>query len=389
MRFRRFVFVAGALALAVADPVLAPAFGAPAPTTTRPVASPTPRDEAAAAAAGAQAAAMPRLVQAGETAAPIAVSVARVFATQYAPNTPGSIEVAVPDKCVKFAATRNTTALAQYGCPAAYSLGLDYRVLVVADNGKSAVLPVKDVGPWNIDDNYWDFGPGAPRPHRLFTDLPPENPESYSAFYAGYNQSPNCLKLDGTASGHPGGADQFGRCVLNPAGIDLSLGAAAVLGLGSGQNAWVTVAYLWEPVRNTATSVNSGKNIDILGASAANGAPAIQNPASLVASQLWRFELVTADSYRISSASTGKVLDVEGASNADGARIIQWEPNGGANQRWRFQPVGQNRFAIVSVATGKVIDVASASQANGAQLIQWPWNGGPNQQWTLNLVGSG
>ncbi|MDQ6928041.1 MAG: RICIN domain-containing protein [Actinomycetota bacterium] len=389
MRLRTLIFIAGALALVLGDPLLAPAIGAPAPRQAPPtVLNPTPRNQAAAAAAGQQAGQLQRSVQVADTAVPISLSTARVFATQYAPNTPGSVEVAVPDKCAKFAALKNTAALSQFGCPSTYLLGLDYRVVVFADNGKSAVLPVKDVGPWNTDDNFWDFGAGAPRARRLFTDLPAETPESQSAFYNGYNNGANCKNLDGSLSGHAGGADQFGRCVLNPAGIDLSTSAAATLGLAPGQNGWVTVAYLWEPTRNTVTSVNSGKNVDIPG-STANGAAAVQWSPNASPNQMWRFELVTADTYRIASASTGKVLDVANGSTADGSQIIQWPWNGGANQQWRFQPVGENRFNIVSVASGKVLDVAGASQADGAPLILWPSNGGANQQWRLNLIGSG
>lgn len=76
-----------------------------------------------------------------------------MFATQYAPNTGGSVEVALPNKCAKFAAPGQSATLSQLGCPAGYSLGLDYRVSVNRDSGQTAVIPVKDPGPWNIDDN--------------------------------------------------------------------------------------------------------------------------------------------------------------------------------------------------------------------------------------------
>lgn len=364
-----------------------------APVTTAPPAvmgiQPTPFDEAQAIEAGRQAGAIPPPVQVAEAPLPVPVSVARVFATQYAPNTPGSVEVAVPDKCAKFAALRNTAALSQYGCPASYSLGLDYRVIVFADNGKNAVLPVGDVGPWNIDDNFWDFGPGAPRPRRLFTDLPAGLPESYAAFYNGYSMSPNCKKLDGTLSGRAGGTDQFGRCVLNPAGIDLSLAAASILGLGPGQNAWVTVAYLWEPLRYSTSSVNSNKLMDVVGGTG-DGLPVVQMSPNGGANQVWRFELVAPpNTYRIASANSGKVLDVAYGSSADGARVIQWPWNGGANQQWRLEHAANNSFRVVSVASGKVLDVYAASQSDGAPLVIWPWNGGPNQQWRVNLMGSG
>jgi hypothetical protein len=168
----------------------------------------------------------------------------RVYATIYDPNTPGSVEASVPDKCVKFASLGWTGPLAQQ-CPlGAYPLGLNYNVQVRTDGGQSAVLPVKDVGPWNIDDNYWD-PPSGVRPRRVFANLPQGTPESQAAFYNGYNVVNPCLNLDGvTSSGHAGPADQFNRCVLNPAGLDLSVAAASELGLSG--SSWVTVSFLWE-----------------------------------------------------------------------------------------------------------------------------------------------
>ncbi|MDQ6909203.1 MAG: RICIN domain-containing protein [Actinomycetota bacterium] len=367
-------------------------FGAPALAAqpTSPV--PGPHDDAKAAEAGQQARQRSNIAAAqvaGDGTTPVSYSVARVFATQYAPNTPGSVEVALPDKCAKFAALGNSWALRQYACPSGYAIGLDYRVVVATDNGRQAVLPLGDAGPWNADDNYWDFGPGAPRPRRLFTDLPPQLPESQAAFSNGYNTQPNCKTLGGAPSGRAGGADQFGRCVLNPAGIDLSVAAASALGLGPGQNAWVNVVFLWEQVRNNIVSVNSGKQLDVYNASTADGAPVVQWQNNGGRHQQWRFEAATATTFRIVSSNSGKVLDVYQGSSADGTPVVQWPWHGGPNQQWRFEPVGENQVRIVSVATGKVLDINGGSLDDGARLIQWTWHGGNNQRWQLNVVGTG
>lgn len=91
---------------------------------------------------------------------------------------------------------------------------------------------------------------GTRRPGRVRDGCSPTSargtPEAQAAFYNGYNRVSNCKNLNGSLSGHPGAADQFGRCVLNPGGIDLSVAAAARLGLGHLQNGWVTVTFLWE-----------------------------------------------------------------------------------------------------------------------------------------------
>src|SRR5436305_9231497 len=171
----------------------------------------------------------------------------RVFATRYDPNTAGSVEVAVPDKCVKFAALGDTGSLSNFHCGSGYPVGLDYRVLITRDNGQSMYIPVKDVGPWNIDDNYWDPSDGSyPRPRRMFGDIARGTPESQAAYYNGYNTVSNCKNLDNSLSGHSGGADQFGRCVLNPSAVDISTAAAQQLGFSGAE--WVTASFLWEPL---------------------------------------------------------------------------------------------------------------------------------------------
>ena len=128
-----------------------------------------------------------------------------VFCTQYAAET--AWEIAVPDAFVKFA---NRDWSYEPGYPDGY-----YGVRLTRDDTTVEDVPVWDVGPWNIDDNYWNPAGGIPRPRRLFTDLPQGKPEAEAAFYDDYN----------------GGLDQFGRIVLNPGGCDLSFDVAAALGL--------------------------------------------------------------------------------------------------------------------------------------------------------------
>ena len=246
------MFVAGVVALVAAWLSLTVArSGAGEP----PPVQPTHHDAAELAAARAQAGVQqanavpaPRMAAAAAAAGGGSFVTYRVFATQYAPTTAGSVEVAVPDKCVKFAARNDTTSLNNYHCGSGYPTGGNYRVVVARDTGQQATIPVNEVGPWNVDDNYWDPSVG-PRPRRMFSDLAQGTPESQAAYYNNYNYSSNCSDLSNPPkpTGHGGGADQFGRCVLNPSALDLSFAAASLLGLGSGQNDWVTVSYLWEP----------------------------------------------------------------------------------------------------------------------------------------------
>ncbi|MEV2240553.1 hypothetical protein [Micromonospora sp. NPDC049891] len=101
----------------------------------------------------------------------------------------------------------------------------DYTVRVCTVTGsRCEYAPVWDVGPWNTRDDYWNLS--AVREN--WKDLPQGRPQAQAAYQNGYN----------------GGRDQFGRVVLNPAGIDLADGTFWD-GLQLTTNAWVDVAYLW------------------------------------------------------------------------------------------------------------------------------------------------
>lgn len=88
--------------------------------------------------------------------------------------------------------------------------------------GKSIVVPVWDVGPWNTQDNYWD-----PPEERHFKGLPQGVPAAEAAYFDNYNN----------------GRDGRDREVRSPAGIDIGDGAFYALGLTD--SAWIDVTFLW------------------------------------------------------------------------------------------------------------------------------------------------
>ncbi|MCS7208417.1 MAG: hypothetical protein NZ874_02495 [Fimbriimonadales bacterium] len=179
-----------------------------------------------------------------------------VFATQYIPNGGSRVrEVALPDRYVKFAnlgwCSSIPSAYARYyRCRAGYTVDLN------RGNRNATRVRVDEVGPWNVDDNYWDNYPnlnsGAPRrlPAEFADDysrvrpLRLREPESSAAFYEGYN-SPVIQNNRAICTQVPprrnDGRDQFCRRVTNPAGIDLSPAVAEELGLRYLENAWITV----------------------------------------------------------------------------------------------------------------------------------------------------
>ncbi len=95
-----------------------------------------------------------------------------VYATQYNANTVypygngfnGHIQVALPDKYVKF-------CIIYKSCYSNYPAGRSYTINFYDGKYNVSYLGVGEVGPWNVDDNYWDPAMNWPRPRRLFRDL--------------------------------------------------------------------------------------------------------------------------------------------------------------------------------------------------------------------------
>ena len=120
-----------------------------------------------------------------------------------------------------------------------YEVALPYRHLKFAGGYKVRIrrgdlhlrAPVKEVGPWNTYDNYWNLRRKYEQMNRWdnLPHLPRCTPWAQAAYYDNYN----------------GGKDEFGRKVLNPAGVDLTPAVARRLGLDKYQNAWVYVHYPW------------------------------------------------------------------------------------------------------------------------------------------------
>lgn len=128
---------------------------------------------------------------------------------------------------------------------------------------------------------------------------------------------------------------------------------------------------------------NSGKCIDVVSGSTADGAEIIQWTCHGGANQQWELQDAGGGYYRILSQASGKCLDVNGASTADGARIIQWTCGSGNNQQWQLRDAGSGYVQLVARHSGKCIDVTGSSTADSARLQQYTCSSGTNQQWSL------
>ena len=135
-------------------------------------------------------------------------------------------------------------------------------------------------------------------------------------------------------------------------------------------------------------SRNSGKCLDVYGASMDAAASVIQWVCHGGENQQWRLEPAGGGVFRIIARHSGQVLDVYGELLDDVTPIIQWPAHGGDNQAWTLEPASNGYVFIVARHSSKVLDVEFASPDDGARVIQYTVHGGANQQWLLRAVGS-
>lgn len=130
-------------------------------------------------------------------------------------------------------------------------------------------------------------------------------------------------------------------------------------------------------------NANSGKVLDVIGGSTANGAGIQQWEWLKGLNQQWQIVPIGNGYSRIVNVNSGKVLDVSNYRTDDGAPIQQWDWLSGANQQWQVIPQGSSYNEIVNLNSGKVLDVTNYSLNDGAAIQQWDWLGGLNQQWQI------
>lgn len=179
-----------------------------------------------------------------------------ILATSYDPTTSGSKEVSIPDVFTKFAmlglsgAFNNSkwypgpgrtyqeggltfnwnasTDFSQYKSNFKnFYLNTSFQVRI-SYRGKTVIATVKDAGPWNMQDNYWnDKANSDPaQRRRLHTEVNRGYPEATAAFFNEFEKR----------------RDEAAR-TPNGAGIDISTPLAQELGFGGKD--WVLVEFLW------------------------------------------------------------------------------------------------------------------------------------------------
>ncbi|PWK78654.1 ricin-type beta-trefoil lectin protein [Lentzea atacamensis] len=124
----------------------------------------------------------------------------------------------------------------------------------------------------------------------------------------------------------------------------------------------------------TIVGGQSGRCLDISGASTANGAQA----------QLWdchgganqRFTYTSGKQLQVYG---NKCLAAGNGGTGNGTAVVIWDCNSQAGQQWTVNANG----TITGVQSGLCLDANGAGTANGTRIILWTCNGGGNQQWSL------
>lgn len=137
------------------------------------------------------------------------------------------------------------------------------------------------------------------------------------------------------------------------------------------------------------TAVSSGKCVDVLSSSTANGAKIQQYTCSGGNNQRFTLKDMGNSQYELVNVLSGKCLDVTNVSTANGAALQQWSCGGSANQLWKLVSKGSGIYQVQSVNSGKCLDVTGPSTANGAIIQQWSCGSGTNQQFKMTVSGSG
>jgi hypothetical protein len=165
----------------------------------------------------------------------------------------------------------------------------------------------------------------------------------------------------------------------------------AVAGTGRAGAVPVAPAQVAPPGDGWFSLVNrhSGKALDVLGSSTADGADVVQWSPHGGANQQWRFVDSGGGWYRLVNRHSGRALDVLGFSTAAGADVVQWTDLNGTNQQWRLTDTGGGHVSLLNRHSGQALEIWTWSTADGGDAVQWPATAGANQQWRLVPAGGG
>lgn len=140
------------------------------------------------------------------------------------------------------------------------------------------------------------------------------------------------------------------------------------------------------------TNVLSGLDLNVAGASTAQGANVIQWPHTPGATNAeWQLGQWTSGSgagtYYLINANSGLYLGVQNDSTSDGAQVVQMSPDGSGACGWQIglwpSGTGANSYYLINDLSGLYLGVESDSTAAGALVVQGSPDGTGAHGWTF------
>jgi len=138
-------------------------------------------------------------------------------------------------------------------------------------------------------------------------------------------------------------------------------------------------------------NVNSGKCVDVTGASTTSGANIEQWDCNGHANQQFKVTDIGGGVFKLQPMNSGgaQCMDIFQSSLANGGNVDQWSCNGHTSQQFKLAQPSSGQFTITAVNSGKCLDVAGSSLLRCANIQQWTCSGNANQRFTFSLVSSG
>jgi O-glycosyl hydrolase len=123
---------------------------------------------------------------------------------------------------------------------------------------------------------------------------------------------------------------------------------------------------------STVVGTQSGKCLDVTGASSTNGTALELFTCGTGGNQ--QLTYTSASELRV----LGKCLDAFGQGTANGTVVDLYDCNGGSNQKWTLSASGEIR----GVQSGLCLEAKGQGTANATVIDLWSCNAGTNQQWS-------
>ena len=131
--------------------------------------------------------------------------------------------------------------------------------------------------------------------------------------------------------------------------------------------------------------IGSGKNMDVIGGSTADGTNIDLYENNGTGAQQWTFTRDADGYYTIKNTSSGKYLDVTYASTTPGTRVQIWDGNSSCAQEWAIQAVGSD-YMFINACSGLALDALGNGNTNGTPIQIFSKNFTSAQLWTIRSL---